>query len=60
MIFDLDDKERKKIISLFNQHEKNIDYLLYLQGFIWQKPAFLKDVVKGDDRFQKRDYCSMH
>ena len=56
MIFDLDDKERKKIISLFNQHEKNIDYLLYLQGFIWQKPAFLKDVIKGEDRFQKRDY----
>lgn len=56
MIFDLDDKERKKIISLFNQHEKNIDYLLYLQGFIWEKPTFLNGGVKGEDRFQIRDY----
>ena len=56
MFFNLDDKESKKLISLFNQHEKNIDYLLYLQGFLWQKPAFLKGGIKGEDRFQKRDY----
>ena len=56
MIFALDDKERKKIVSLFNQHEKNIDYLLYLQGFIWEMPTFLNGEVKGKDRFQIRDY----
>ena len=56
MVFDLNDNERKKLLSLFEQHEKNIDYLLYLQPFLWQKPGFLKDGIKGEDRFKRRDF----
>ena len=56
MIFNLDDNERKKLLSLLDQHEKNIDYLLYLQPFLWQNPVFLKEGIKGEDPFQERDF----
>ena len=30
MIFSLNEKDEKKLLSLFKQHEKNIDYYIYL------------------------------
>lgn len=40
MKFSLNKEEEKKYLSLFNQHEKNLDYLIYLKDIIWQKPSF--------------------
>ena len=55
MIFDLNETEKSKVVSLFNQHEKNIDYLLYLRGIIWQK-AYKTPVNKKDkDPYKTRD-----
>jgi len=55
MTFDLNEIEEKKLISLFNQHEKNLDYLLYLQGIIWQKPAKAPESSGPSDQYKKRD-----
>lgn len=55
MNFDLTDAERNKIVSLFEQHEKNIDYLLYLRDIIWQKPDINIDNIKGKSQHQKRE-----
>ena len=56
MVFDLNEVEKKKLIALFEQHEKNIDYVLYLRDIIWQKPVISGDLVKGEDQYKKRDY----
>ena len=56
MIFDLNDVEKKKVESLLVQHEKNLDYLLYLQPIIWQnycERPLNKDL---DDPYKKRDF----
>ena len=56
MTFDLNDIEKKKLVSLLEQHEKNIDYLLYLRDLIWQKPVVRGEQVSGENQYQKRDY----
>ena len=56
MIFSLNDEEQKKIISLFAQHERNLDYLLYLQSIIWQKPYQTNNSETLDDPYKKRDF----
>lgn len=56
MIFNLDDSETKKIVSLFAQHEKNLDYLLYLQGIIWQKACKSPLTKDLDNPYKKRDF----
>ena len=56
MIFDLNDVEKKKVEALFAQHEKNIDYLLYLQGLIWQKGCKTPANQSFDDPYKKRDF----
>ena len=56
MIFDLNDTERQKLVSLFNQHEKNIDYLLYLRDIIWQKACKSPLNDPESDQYAKRDY----
>ena len=38
MRFELNETENKKLLALFEQHEKNIDYLIYLRDLIWQEP----------------------
>ena len=60
MVFDLNDIERNKLISLFNQHEKNLDYLLYLQTIIWQKPVKSPENSDEEDQYKKRDYLFEH
>ena len=56
MVFDLNDTEAKKLVSLLEQHEKNIDYLLYLRDIIWKKPVVSSSKITGNDQYQKRDY----
>ena len=56
MVFDLNEAEKKKLIALFEQHEKNIDYVLYLRDIIWQKPVISGGLIQGDDQFKKRDF----
>ena len=56
MVFDLNDIETKKLLAIFAQHEKNIDYLIYLRDIIWQKPVISGDSIKGENQYQKRDY----
>ena len=55
MTFDLNEIEEKKLVSLFNQHEKNLDYLLYLQSIIWQKPIKVPESSGPSDQYKKRD-----
>ena len=56
MIFDLNDVEKKKVESLLIQHEKNLDYLMYLQPLIWQKHYQPSSKVELNDPYQKRDF----
>ena len=55
MVFNLNDVEKNKITALFVQHEKNLDYLLYLQGIIWQK-AYINPADNNDDPYKMRDF----
>ena len=54
MRFDLNDKEKEKLLSLFNQHEQNIDYLLYLRAQIWQDIGLSPSIFKDKNTFEKR------
>ena len=56
MIFTLNDVEKKKVESLLLQHEKNIDYLLYLQPLIWQNEHISAPEKQLNDPYQKRDF----
>ena len=56
MIFDLNDVDKKKVDSLLIQHEKNIDYLLYLQPIIWKKPYEIPTKEDLTDPYKKRDF----
>lgn len=56
MVFDFNDVERKKAEALFIQHEKNIDYLLYLQDKIWQKSCKNPSENDLEDPYKKRDF----
>ena len=53
MIFSCNSNEEKKLLSLLNQHEKNIDYLLYLRQIIWEKDVSF-DINKAHNEFEKR------
>ena len=56
MRFLLDDNETKKLVSLFNQHEKNLDYLLFLRHMVWNKPQISGGFPNEDDPYKKRDF----
>ena len=56
MVFDLNDSEKKKVVALFDQHEKNIDYLLYLHSLIWQKGLKSSKELESSDPYKKRDF----
>ena len=56
MIFALNDVEKKKVESLLVQHEKNIDYLWYLQPIIWHKPYEIPKTEDLNGPYQKRDF----
>ena len=54
MRFELDEKETKKLVSLFNQHENNIDYILYLRDIVWNNPGIKPYKFKDKNKFEKR------
>ena len=56
MLFELNEFEKSKITALFAQHEKNIDYLLYLQPLIWQKLCKTPTNLDLEDPYKKRDF----
>ena len=56
MLFDLNESEKSKLTALFAQHEKNIDYLLYLQPLIWQKACKNPAELNLDNPYKKRDF----
>ena len=55
MRFELNETENKKLLALFEQHEKNIDYLIYLRDLIWQEPQINSGLFvkysRGDARY---------
>lgn len=53
MHFSFNNKDKEKLISLFKQHEYNLDYLIYLKDIIWQNLSFDID-DKGLNPFEKR------
>lgn len=54
MRFDLNENETKKLISLFEQHEENIDYLIYLRDLIWQEAGTCTDSFTNKNSFEIR------
>ena len=54
MRFPSDEKEIKKLVSLFAQHEKNIGYLETLSSIIWQNNGFDLAIFKDKNTFEKR------
>ena len=54
MHFELNETENKKLLALFEQHEKNIDYLLYLRDLIWQKPHINSGLFANKNSFEIR------
>ena len=51
MNFSLKEGEEKKLLSLFKQHEINLDYLIYLRSIFIDRP-----VLFNDDHENKNDY----
>lgn len=54
MRFELNETEDKKLLALFNQHEKNIDYLLYLRDLIWQEPHLNSGLFANKNSFEAK------
>lgn len=54
MQFALEEKENQKFVSLFNQHENNIDYMLYLRDMVWNNPGIKPYKFKDKSKFEKR------
>ena len=48
MKFSLNEKEEKKLIALFNQHEKNVDYFIYLSRVLNDNPQLLDEKVQKE------------
>ena len=54
MRFELNETENKKLLALFEQHEKNIDYLIYLRDLIWQEPQINSGLFAKKNSFEIR------
>ena len=54
MRFELNETENKKLLALFEQHEKNIDYLIYLRDLIWQEPQINSGLFANKNSFEIR------
>ena len=54
MRFELNETENKKLLALFEQHEKNIDYLIYLRDLIWQEPQIDSGLFDNKNSFEIR------
>ena len=55
MHFSFNLEEEKKFLSLFKQHENNLDYLIYLRDIVWQNPLFKTDDINELDQYKRRD-----
>ena len=56
MQFDFSESEKNKLVALFDQHEKNVDYLLYLRPLVWQNGCVNPIDFNLDDPYKKRDF----
>ena len=54
MHFTLSKKDEKKYLSLFEQHERNLDYLIYVRDIIWKKPSSSINTSEDNNPFEKR------
>ena len=54
MHFTLSKKDEKKYLSLFEQHKRNLDYLIYVRDIIWKKPGSSINTSKDNNPFEKR------
>ena len=54
MHFELNDIDKQKVVSLFEQHEKNIDYMLYLRDLIWENNNIDVSLFFDKSKFEKR------
>ena len=54
MRFELNETENKKLLALFEHHEKNIDYLIYLRDLIWQEPHIDSGLFANKNSFEIR------
>ena len=50
MRFELNNIEKKKFVSLFEQHEKNIDYMLYLRDMVWNNSGINPSLLENKKR----------
>ena len=55
MKFSLDKLEEEKLLSLFNQHDKNIDYFIYLGKIVGNDIPLLSDKEINDNK-DKNDF----
>ena len=53
MKYSLNEKEEKALVALLDQHEKNIDYLLYLRDIVWEK-EIKANTEETQNEFEKR------
>ena len=54
MRFELNEEDNKKLLALFNQHEKNLDYLIYIRDLIWAEPRINRDSFANKNSFETR------
>ena len=54
MRFELNEEDNKKLLALFNQHEKNLDYLIYIRDLLWQEPRINRDSFTNKNSFEIR------
>ena len=54
MRFVLNDVEKKKFVSLFEQHEKNIDYMFYLRDMVFENSNISSSLFENKNVFEKR------
>ena len=54
MRFLFNEQDKSKLISLFNQHERNLDYLIYLKDIIWQDLS-VNNIAKEKSPFEQRE-----
>ena len=59
MKFSLTEKEEKKLLALFAQHEKNVDYFIYLSHVLTDNPQLLDEKaqkeIKDKNDFEKKN-----
>lgn len=51
MNFSLKEGEEKKLISIFDQHEINLDYLIYLRSIFLDKPVLFDEKTDGQSDY---------